>query len=533
MKLQLFKGCKIKKNDVIEKTSEYDIMTYLGTLESESIDLNLNKRIFDDLTVTIKLNRKLKEIDVYSYNYAMIEYNNKRYFYFIANKDWVAENTTSFVLFLDTLNTFEYFTNIITDTDKWSKSNVFREHRNRFTKNKIPVIDKVDEGLGTLPMELKETKLLGSGDKYYLGYYKTGANDSSSGNERYHSQLFSSNGSSFDQTVNYFHENIGNLIPNVNDAILIYSDKNTLIYDKASDKNISFVYAVRGTSHIFYYKEGYFLTNDMIHFTESSVTDADVEIISSSPVKYIIGINNTGVSGGNSYSLYDLLGTTTVEKTSVDHTVITVIIKKFSDIVRADNKIVKLIEIPYYTRPIEGYDFFRDTTANVYYAGVDYLEDTINTDITFNSEDIYNTSLPSSLDNVLADKKYETKLLGSQFTTNMFKYDSFNYSLAAEDLTLPQTSFNITSYVTNDMSTTVAYKFDYKGTINNEFDRWLITQRNNQIPTMTNDYLDYMENGYNYDIKNRNIQTGLSWANFAMQAPISGFSIFGAGRNLV
>ena len=153
--------------------------------------------------------------------------------------------------------------------------------------------------------------------------------------------------------------------------------------------------------------------------------------------------------------------------------------------------------------------------------------------MSFNSEDVYKTTLPTNLDNQLADKKYETKLLSSQFTTNMFKYDSFSYNLAAEDLTIPQTSFNINVHTPIDMSTTIGYEFDYKGIQHNEFDRWLITQRNNQVPTMTNKYLEYMQNGYNYDIKNRNIQTSLSWANFAMQAPISGFSIFGAGRNLV
>lgn len=95
MILQLFKNCKIKKNDVIEKTYNYDILTYLGTLESETIvNLNLSKRIFSDLTVSIKINRKLREIDVYSYNYAMIQEGDERYFYFIANKEWVADSTT-------------------------------------------------------------------------------------------------------------------------------------------------------------------------------------------------------------------------------------------------------------------------------------------------------------------------------------------------------------------------------------------------------------------------------------------------------
>ena len=135
---------------------------------------------------------------------------------------------------------------------------------------------------------------------------------------------------------------------------------------------------------------------------------------------------------------------------------------------------------------------------------------------------MYSVTLPTVLEGQLADKKFETKLLGSQFTTNMFKYDSFNYSIAAEDLTLPQPTFDIDVHIPIDMSTTIGYQFKYTGLQHNEFDRWLITQRNNQVPTMTNNYLEYMQNGYNYDVKNRNIQTALNWTSWATGAAITG-----------
>ena len=195
---------------------------------------------------------------------------------------------------------------------------------------------------------------------------------------------------------------------------------------------------------------------------------------------------------------------------------------------KADSNILKIIEIPYFQQSdlMPYYDF---STNSVVAA----INDITKYTMSFNSEDIYKTTLPTSLDNQLADKKYETKLLSSQFTTNMFKYDSFSYNLAAEDLTLPQTSFNINVHTPIDMSTTIGYEFDYKGIQHNEFDRWLITQRNNQVPTMTNKYLEYMQNGYNYDVKNRNIQTGLSWLGYAGSAASSAFGIGATATSLI
>ena len=538
MILQLYKDCKIKKNDVIEKTYNYDILTYLGTLESETVvNLNLSKRIFSDLTVSIKINRKLREIDVYSYNYAMIQEGDERYFYFIADKQWVADSTTRLILLMDTCNTFEYKNRIISDTSKYKRCNVIREHRDRFTSNNLPIIDKIDEGFGTIPMEIKETKLLGNDDKYYLGYYQ-----SPGANARTVCKILKSEGEDHTRVWYNFYGTIGEYLTQNGQAMMIYTDINKTFVDFNADpkdksssdfwdnKNLNFMYIQRTFAAV-YIRYGFWSSSNLVTFENEYITNIDqvLDLYSSKPFIVLKGeYSPYEYSLNKGYLLKDLLGSDyTTEELKVTAG-LNFTIPGINDTLKADSNILKIIEIPYFQQSdiMPYYDYSVGTVVAA-------ISDISTYTMSFGSEDFYKTTLPASLDNQLADKKYETKLLGSQFTNNMFKYDSFSYSLAAEDLTIPQTSFNINVRTPIDMSTTVAYEFDYKGTTHNEFDRWLITQRNNQIPTMTNKYLEYMQNGYNYDVKNRNIQTGLSWANFAIQAPLTAFSMGGGISNLL
>lgn len=526
MKLTLYKECKIRKNDVIEKTNSYDILTYLGTLEKEEVfNLNLNKNIFNEMTVSIKLNRKLREIDVYSNNYAMIEEGDDRYFYFIADKQWVADSTTRLVLFLDTCNTFEYKDTIISDTSKYRRCNVMREHRDRFTSANLPIIDKVDEGFGTLPMEIKETKLLGNDDKYYLGYYKNPGK-----NARTICKILKDQGEDHTRTWYNLYGTIGKYLTEDGQAMMIFVDVNETFVDYNADpkdksaddfwdnKNLSFMYIQRTPTDVVI-RYGFWSSGTLVTFDHDYTTKQDhiLDLYSAKPFKVLKGkYQSLRYDLNKGYFLGDLLGTSYTTDTLTSTAGLNFIIPGFNDTLKSDSNILKIIEIPYFQQSdlMPYYDYSAGTIVAAISNITKYT-------MSFSSKDMYTVTLPSSLEGQLADKKFETKLLGSQFTTNMFKYDSFNYSVAAEDLTLPQTTFDIDVHIPIDMSTTVGYQFKYKGIEHNEFDRWLITQRNNQVPTMTNSYLEYMQNGYNYDVKNRNIQTALNWASWGTGAAIT------------
>lgn len=528
MLLQLFKECKIKMNDVIEKTTEYDIMTYLNTLESETIDnLNLNKHIFDDIVLELKINKKLKDIDVYSFNYAMIVYNDYKYFYFIANKEWVADSTTKLVMYLDTCNTYEYRNNIITDTNKWRRANVLREHRDRFTKDKLPIIDKIDEGFGTLPMNINKTELLNdSSEKYYLGYYK--AKDE---NSRSVCKVLKSSG---EETIGEFYNanfTISDLLPTGNDAILLYTgvndtfiDNNATASSEIDNKNINFIYFNLYATGMVVVGIGYWVSSQKVimKWTQSISSVVVEDLYASKPfIKLKGSARVTSLSVDKTYTLTELLGDSYITDTIKTKGYLNYTIPTFSSILKADSNILKIIEIPYCDNL--SVNPYYDNSINTIISTID--NEYTNTNFAFNTSNMYSVSVPDVLYGVKHSSEYETKLLGSQFTLNQFKYDSFNYNINLEDLDLNETSFLIDVVIPIDMSTSVAYKFNFKGLKRNEFDRWLITQRNNQVPTMTNEYLEYMQNGYNYDVKNRNIQSAMNWASFIGNVATGGLMI--------
>lgn len=106
------------------------------------------------------------------------------------------------------------------------------------------------------------------------------------------------------------------------------------------------------------------------------------------------------------------------------------------------------------------------------------------------------------------DKRYETKLLCSQFTSLKFVYDSFTMEIPMECVS---PTWAIESWVTMDFRMTstinshflfqldifpVQYLGDYNFTLN--------VSRNNEATLFNSSYINYVRTGYNYDIKAKN-----------------------------
>ena len=115
------------------------------------------------------------------------------------------------------------------------------------------------------------------------------------------------------------------------------------------------------------------------------------------------------------------------------------------------------------------------------------------------------------------DIKYESKLYHSDFHNLIFTYDSFTKDMPLENIepssrTNPR--FKIKYKQANTITSNLGFKFDiYQGTqkLNDTFDEYLICKRNNEYPIYNSSYLNYLRNGYNYDIKARNVQTAQNW----------------------
>lgn len=111
--------------------------------------------------------------------------------------------------------------------------------------------------------------------------------------------------------------------------------------------------------------------------------------------------------------------------------------------------------------------------------------------------------------NAPKDTILDSKIYHSDFYTFKFLYDSFSKDIKLEDLKLQGDA--IIPYITVDLkfkpTNTINSKFAFHINpqcamdIDNDYPNYLLIDRNNEETIFTNDYLNYIRNGYNYDKK--------------------------------
>ena len=122
------------------------------------------------------------------------------------------------------------------------------------------------------------------------------------------------------------------------------------------------------------------------------------------------------------------------------------------------------------------------------------------------------------------DDTKETKLLHSEFYQPRFTYDSFNFNFQLENADTDSIGNKIKLDVTTTSNSRFMFTFpDYKlkkSTI--AYSNYLPIARNNEITLLNSAYLNYLRNGYNYDVKqkNRNIEKG--WVTTGLSALTGG-----------
>lgn len=210
------------------------------------------------------------------------------------------------------------------------------------------------------------------------------------------------------------------------------------------------------------------------------------------------------------------------------------IIQSIKEIDRQDPKIVKILAIPYCPTPITiGSGSIESGTYTLNFD--DSIIDIEGTPITADPErwrlyykNIYNT-FGKDLDNISLDTSYtrdimtfwsnyilttksinnEPKLRNSKFYRDLFVYDNVSKLIRREDLDPTDTSINITPYYmpTNTIDSKMMFKFnidkaDYKEIY--EWDRVLVSTRDNELPIYNNDYINYLR--YSYKAERENLQ---------------------------
>ena len=115
------------------------------------------------------------------------------------------------------------------------------------------------------------------------------------------------------------------------------------------------------------------------------------------------------------------------------------------------------------------------------------------------------------------DAKYESKLYHSDFHNLIFNYDSFTKDIPLENVEPTGTTYptlSIKYKQANTITSNLGFKFEINNAtqkLNGAFEEYLLCKRNNEYPIYNSSYLNYLRNGYNYDLKAKNIQTAQSW----------------------
>lgn len=229
---------------------------------------------------------------------------------------------------------------------------------------------------------------------------------------------------------------------------------------------------------------------------------------------------------------------------------------------RSDSKLMKIIKLPY--APLLFYEIGNvyATDNNILYPSridvggrsapilkLNDFDSSIKSDISFNINPLNNllVDFGASLD-MHASKNiiYESKLFHSDYYMPKFFYDSFGKAIKLEEIStdsisteITKPSFNIEFFKSKLINSSMLFKFkDYKPQYSIEdIDSILIANRNNEDIIYTNNYLTYMRTGYNYDVKNKNIDnvTGFIKAGMSVVgsgAQIAGGDILGGGMGI-
>lgn len=523
-----------------------DIATYLESCNKMTIgSFQYSKILLDD---TIKLDWNQNELPNFPFNYLSIkksdDINDKTYYYFILNNNWKSQNTVELQISLDTINTFW------NDLSWTAKTNITRQHKDRFKKRTnisslsgaiqlYREIDKFDEGITPvkfLSSSYKKNDAAGDYDFYLI--YKN-AKDASSEPEPIYCYVCAS------------------------EIIKVHSDSATGIYAEQLKNIGDSVYFSTTDNPDFYYHKG---QSDEIHFQQNGTVRAallvktadgmDLFYVTTAgiPTQYVKHIAKTTVI----FEDYQLSGTyftpaeviypptqtyynfSILEQKAADEFNKFVIgdayIQSIDSVDRTDTKIVKIIKMPYAPFDLTLYDdgsyklpsgyiiadgFFRVQNLNT-----EFLN-TIDNDV-LNNELVKQVSKSdlTNYENINHDISMESKLYNSNFYSLKYYYDNFNKEFLLERYTPIdyQTAFKY-PYVeikfkqSNNISSSSLFDLQIKNATYKEpnlYGEYMNVNRQNEVALYTNDYLNYIRNGYNYDKKAKSLSNTASRVNTAL-----------------
>lgn len=543
--VKLYYDCKIlnDRNMIVD-----DVESYLATLTPTVMeDFQFIKH---DLSISIKIDTEEIGANVNSgnilnpfaagkLNYVSIQ-NETDYspiYYFVIDQEWTAVRTIKLYLALDTLNTFKY--NVAYSFDK--KTLVLREHKDRFYKEKkldgyIRKIDFESEGISPLLYQtLNDTKI--TDDKanfdWYLLYMADNTKTSVSGETLPVNAFIMAEEPITTALINY-----GLKIADLNQSKVYWFGKNVPNSFTSSNVEIDGTkYTITEAMFIMYSAAvGWFLSKATGNTNSTKIRNLDsTSILIFDESKEIDVTEQSSLPTILAGDLSSIGGRISAAKTAVVTPSQQTGEQGIDDIYtvdRTDTRISKILKLPYCPFNVQISDgninipselertsvkWENEKTYNYLKIKTNFLQafqNNISVFIPTNplSDLLYYFYIPDDI------RKYqeESKLFHSDFQNFRFVYDSFQFVFEEEKISesFVRNRTNLTDFTLKFITTSTMnsrFLFDFSEFIQYESSKFienypyiLTIARNNEIPIFNSEYINYIRNGYNYDVKARN-----------------------------
>ena len=525
--LYLQSGMKPENNYIVEDIREYLRLNAESTLVRENFQYIKNPAKSQQFKVDIPQSAYNEAV----FDYASLEQDGDTYYYFIVDATWKSQNCLGFTAVLDTLNTFQGQYGF---TDR---SNIERQHVDRFKLiGARPTGDSIDEVVTNVISDTKEElqpellmtrkEVLGGDlpiDNKYQWYliYQTNTQSGSPqilmcadkdinvGNQSGPNEYIVTSADLVGETPARMVFGKFKAIMNTDESETIdMFGSLSISVDPDSPNNMRYTYIP------------YFGLN---YITERRTGRIKIQLDGTTVLKiYNVSQPNFNQSFVESTASYTLIGKA--------------VITNINSIDRTRSNLYKVIECPYCPLDLQ---ITNDTLTQIP-AGWEYDQsqnklscDNLSYEFpertVWTEENVMNyiagqvikaqrakLTLYSRHDhsdgvegNVVDPKSYISSLKSWNFV-----YDTASWSIIPEDLVIPNKTprpdlIQVKFKQSNNISSDCGFRFDIPefGKMHREyFDDYMFSMRSNELPLYSSDYINYMRNGYNYDLKANKLQ---------------------------
>lgn len=484
------------------------------------------------------------------------QYNYRKVYYFIVEKQIVGEKSVRLTLRMDVLNTFKFNS----DYTLSPLTLVRREHKDRFIKANISFqtkwiasINRFPEGLSpqlyNLPQlkEIIQDNITGTAPNWYL-IYKNSLENSEDTNNVVDCFL----ASDVELAVSYLP-----LAPTISPSDL---EMGKFYYFYAySCPSLMATEAYTGTSFA-----PYIDNNGMIRVTKINNTQMLVESFAYMATSVVTPpYDNDPVQSNSSWIVSSLTATAgekyyvstvrndlrrdaynaSIEK-EISLNPVNKYTKKYEDVNKTDSRLIKVIKLPY--PPTKGFTISGsninfdankwefDDNEELLKLNPNYHDYFINDNLKIHLPYVYNgidISTSSSFGSLNALRTYvDPKNYHSEFYKIKYVYDSFEKVIPLEyvneDNFFTDAEYKVEFAMTRTINSKFMFTFDILFSLADEdYPKTLVVQRNNEEVLYSSPYINYIRSGFNYDVKAKNQQIGMSWFTTAL-------GIIGGGLNV-